>query len=1829
MKIRSLFTKSINTVLSVSMALTLLTPILIASADEPGKSSDEERSYIKSETNRETLNFNRDWKFYLGDAAEGQTNDFDDTSWTDIALPHTFDLPYNMSSSFYVGYGWYRKRFEVKQEDLTKTFSLDFEGSFQITELYVNEKLVGTHEGGYTGFTFDISDYLQAGENMVAVRVNNIWQPDVSPRAGDHQFTGGIYRDVTLTIADPVHVPWYGTFVTTPDLLNPAFDPSAQNVLNYYTDEVAIRENLKNKRSNVRVETEVANDSAESQRVQVKQEVVDKEGNLKASFESNEQVIAANAVYNFDTTSEQIQNIELWDTENPYVYTVYTTVYRDGKAVDLFESSLGFRCAQYKNDGFYLNGEKVLLDGANVHQDHGGWGNAVTNEGFYRDVQMIKDSGMNFIRGSHYPHDPAFADACDEIGILFWSESVFWGMGGCAGEDDPATMTAADWFKDAYPQNPADEEAFEESCKQALTEMIRVNRNHPSIINWSMGNEVFFTNSATQEKAKSLVNELRNLSHTLDPTRKAGMGGVQREGYDSLEICDIAGYNGDGGKFTNLKMPNIVAEYGSKTADRPGEYRPFYDQIQGGNENEYQLKPHSAGLVLWCAFHHGTIGGDGLAKMGMIDYYRLPLKSWYWYREKNLGIAPEESIEGIATKLQLSTSETIIKNDGTKDTQLIVTMMDDEENWVHQSPPVTLTVVEGPGVFPTGKSYTFIPNNTIRDGKAAIEFRSYYSGTTVIEASAPGVPKTQIRLDTTDTTNGFEGIEPDDFMVTEKKDTTDKIAEPIAYGKNNVALQRPAFPSSNLNDAGLASDQNVDTQWVAEVAGAGQYWMLDSEFEQYFYKAKLDFKDTPFSYKIEISDDKTSDNWTTVAIYDRSTGSKRPFEESLHGVKGRYVKVTFHDVPEDAYAHLADIAVYGNTASQSPAYVSERVYISDLTPDKEIVQGWGGMQPGIDVSIEGKPITIAGTVYNKGLGLHANSEAVYNLDAGYSRFQSIIGIDDETNGDGDAIFRIYATIEGQSEQLIYEQQVTGGMAIPVDVSVSRVKTLRLVTDSNGTNGSDHTDWADAKLLGAVRDMSINASQYKAILSSSSEELQAGQKFDVSMQLENINHTSNTYTAALALYDQNGTLCDITMQNGYLLKGKQASIQMNLQIPENFINGEARVMVFDTNTLKPYTQIIHIATKDQMKNDQAKASSHTAEILNQLWVFVDGEDSRINKTGNWSLWNAGSDSGAYMGTETYVEANNWQNSSLSYTFTGNKVRIGAKYDQSQVGAEIYIDDVLVDTIHTTSTTNVNEYKQAWESSILNYGKHTIKIVPIGKFGLDFISYGEGAEVEVVDKQALQLLIEQAQTYKAENYTTTSWNAFQTALKAAVAVNKETTSTKEQVAQAISRLQELILNLKELTPIGNMSKLLNAFQKTLDFIQEDDRSAYEEERVKVVADTFYNGYILYTQQRVEQDRLNQAASSILSALEQLVQSDNPNLQQSLLKAVIDKAQTLIHSGVLENVNKKVMKHFNVALDTAVKVYANKEATDQELLSAWQNLADAMHYLDFSANTMQLSELVKLCNDMDLSIYQDDANMKEFIAARTFAESVLANENSLDESLTAAFTRLTDAKANLKLLEDAIDTTLIDYMIHKADTALADIAKYNTTAESWKLFTDALSAAKVAKANQVSQAAVDEAATILANAYENIRLIANEETLNELTDFIRLIDSIHANDYSTETYAYFMNAKARIMDMIDMVYNETLTMKEYEEAQMMMVAVIVRIENDKITTEPGSSGDVIEPSIPVEAANDVKTPLVNQGTTKPITEDTTQIGMLFKTLLCGFILSVFAYRKRSQKQ
>ncbi|HWK05042.1 MAG TPA: glycoside hydrolase family 2 TIM barrel-domain containing protein [Puia sp.] len=826
---------------------------------------------------RQKINIDREWKFVLADEAGAEAAAYNDTNWRNVNIPHNFSEPYFQAATWYTGYGWYRKHFALPGSWKGKRIFVEFEGAFREAEIFVNGQKMGTHQSGYTGFSIDITPAIHTGDNVLAVRLNNLWNAQLAPLNGDHNFTGGIYRDVYLVATNPVHVTWYGAFVSTP--------------------------NISQESGTVNIKTEIKNDGKVTEFYRLKTTILDPSGKPVDTF-STSRKIAAGETVEYNQTGHSIPAPKLWHPQHPYLYKAVSTLYKGKKVVDRYETPFGFRWIEWTaGKGFFLNGERYYFRGANVHQDHAGWASAVTNTGIARDVRMVKDAGFDFIRGSHYPHDPAFAEACDSLGVLFWSENNFWGAGGFSREGS--------WFSKsgAYPVKAEDQPNFETSLKNSLRDMIRTNRNHPSIITWSMCNEAFFTENSTLPRVREFLKELVALTHELDPTRKAAVGGAQRGDLD--KTGDIAGYNGDGARlFINPGIPSVVSEYGSTIADRPGKYEPGFGDLE--NQPPFEWR---SGQAIWCAFDYGTTFGR-LGRMGIIDYQRIPKRAWYWYRHEYKKIPPPEwPAEGIPAALQLTADKTVIEHpDGSDDVHLMVTVLDAAGKPISNSPGVTFTLVSGPGEFPTGSTITFSEKTDIpiQDGKAAIEFRSYYSGSSLIRAASAGLKDAYITI----FSKGAPVFTCDrKQIVTERPYVRfeEKREETPATGETNFTFNKPTHPSSELegHSGRLANDQDTGTWWSAKTGAIGEWLTIDLENTVTITAIKLFFpKAGNYRYKLQVTAD--GDNWVDVSDQSNtiSTEVKRTHNAPA-GTTGRSVRILFAGLPEGEKAAVAEMEVFG------------------------------------------------------------------------------------------------------------------------------------------------------------------------------------------------------------------------------------------------------------------------------------------------------------------------------------------------------------------------------------------------------------------------------------------------------------------------------------------------------------------------------------------------------------------------------------------------------------------------------------------------------------------------------------------------------------------------------------------------------------------------------------------------------------------------------------------------------------------------------------------------------------------------------------------------------
>jgi hypothetical protein len=830
---------------------------------------------------RTRLNFNSDWRFALGSHPGAENPAYDDRSWDAVGLPHSFSMPYFRAPAFYTGDGWYRKVFVLPALAPDRRLSLEFEGAFQDARIFVNGIELAHHRGGYTGFPVDITRAIRPGRNVVAVRVNNEWSATLAPRAGEHVFSGGLYRDVWLVASDAVHVPWTGTRVTTPDL-------SAAS-------------------GRVAVETEVRNDSDAAADVTVQTRIVDARSRTVARLPDARISVAAGATTLATQMSAPISRPHLWSPEAPTLYRAVTTLLVGRDERDRFDTDFGFRWIRWTSDqGFFLNGKHRYFRGANVHQDQAGWGDAVTNGAIDRDVQLIKDAGFDFIRGSHYPHDPHFAEATDGQGMFFLPEVPFWGT---AGFKNP-------WGASAYPTDPADRAAFDANVKQQLTELIRINRNHPSIIAWGMDNEVFFSAKETMPEVRRLLREEVALSHQLDPTRPASIDGAQRGDIDKLG--DIVGYNGDGASlFPNPGLPNFVAEYGVTMTDRPGDYAPGWDDLPNtvgadkNKEGSWRL-PWRSGEAIWAGFDHGSIAGKRFGGMGMIDYFRLPKRQYYWYRNTYAHVAPPAwPVPGLAAALRITTSSpTIARADGTDDVQVIVRVVDAAGKRLNNSPPVHLAIEAGPGELPTGRSIDFAPDSdiTIRDGEAAIAMRSWQAGTTRLRATSPGLRDAIAEVRTLKGPAYEPGKTP---LAADRPYVPFRPALHDRPGDNVFGLNNPTFSSSNAPDHSprLVNDGNAATYWAPAPGDMTMAITIDMERVVEVHRLTLTFPQAAsYGFVAEVQD--RQGNWQKLVeqIEGQEATQVRTVETDPR--EGRNVRIRLR-APPGAVAGLSEVQITG------------------------------------------------------------------------------------------------------------------------------------------------------------------------------------------------------------------------------------------------------------------------------------------------------------------------------------------------------------------------------------------------------------------------------------------------------------------------------------------------------------------------------------------------------------------------------------------------------------------------------------------------------------------------------------------------------------------------------------------------------------------------------------------------------------------------------------------------------------------------------------------------------------------------------------------------------
>jgi len=471
--------------------------------------------YTPESPTRQKIKFDFDWKFSKGDFPKAFQTDFDDSEWQEIDVPHdwaildTFskDNPTGRPGGFASGgIGWYRKTFTLKK-DASSNVSIEFGGVYQNSEVWINGHYLGKRPYGYISFNYDLTPYLnKKGKNVLAVRVDNSKQPSA------RWYTGcGIYRHVWLMITDRLHVVRHGVFVTTPVV----------------TEDSAI----------VRVQTTIENSYDEERDVSLVNELYSTENELIARVEKS-------AVLPGKGKDELVQNMtvlkpELWSPDKPTLYKLKTVINNSEKTFDELETNIGIRYFSFSADsGFFLNGKNIKIQGVNNHSDFGALGAALNDRVLERRLEILKAMGCNAIRTAHNPPSEELLDMCDKMGFMVmdeafdeWLES--WPFGGVKKPEGKSKYGYHLYFR--------------EWAEKDLTEFICRDRNHPSVILWSVGNEI---PDACFKIGTERLKKLMSVIRKEDPTRPitsgiTNMRLANKSGFASQ--LDVTGYNGGGG----------------------------------------------------------------------------------------------------------------------------------------------------------------------------------------------------------------------------------------------------------------------------------------------------------------------------------------------------------------------------------------------------------------------------------------------------------------------------------------------------------------------------------------------------------------------------------------------------------------------------------------------------------------------------------------------------------------------------------------------------------------------------------------------------------------------------------------------------------------------------------------------------------------------------------------------------------------------------------------------------------------------------------------------------------------------------------------------------------------------------------------------------------------------------------------------------------------------------------------------------------------------------------------------------------------------------------
>ncbi|KAA1189278.1 glycoside hydrolase family 2 protein [Paenibacillus sp. B2(2019)] len=573
---------------------------------------------------RNTLNFNKDWKFILGDTSGAELKKMTDDEWECVCLPHTPRLESLHVDLHYQGFCWYRKCFIADEAWKGMKLFIEFEAAMHEAHVWINGTFKQIHKGGYLPFMLDITENVEFGvENVIAVRLDNSDNGAIPPgkplESLDFSYFGGLYRNVKLHITEKLHV--------TDAVF--AGKQAGGGVFVKYS-------NVSKAAATVEVQTHVLNEHDHVKDVTVVTSILDKQGRLVGTTESLIESVSAGGEHTFEQMIT-LTSPQLWHPDHPYLYTLLTEII-DGEGImaDHLRTRIGIRTISFsKLNGFMINGERMVIRGTNRHQQYPYIGNAASNNAQYRDALKLKEGGFNFVRLGHYPQAPAFLDACDELGLM--------------------TVEAVPGWQ--YCQVGE----FQEIAKQNIRDMIRRDRNHPCMIMWEVSlNETY---NKRQGATDEFFHECHLIAHEEYPGDQMNTSG------------DTIGR--DNPAYVNFDVPFTIWEDSTMSrpledvlTDKGGFDREYGDYEFGGHEstsrvprgagekklllqawnyqwslNRNRSNSWSLGDASWIGIDHNRGCYPWLAECGALDTFRLPKYVYYFYQSQRKPDVIHEQID--------------------------------------------------------------------------------------------------------------------------------------------------------------------------------------------------------------------------------------------------------------------------------------------------------------------------------------------------------------------------------------------------------------------------------------------------------------------------------------------------------------------------------------------------------------------------------------------------------------------------------------------------------------------------------------------------------------------------------------------------------------------------------------------------------------------------------------------------------------------------------------------------------------------------------------------------------------------------------------------------------------------------------------------------------------------------------------------------------------------------------------------------------------------------------------------------------------------------------